>query len=99
VECSRTELRKGIAELKWTVASNPGSAQRVEVTIYRDGFERRRLESSELLPPDQSFLAWERLDPGIIHYARVLTRHGEEWVPSASVSFQGPTCVADSQRK
>jgi hypothetical protein len=99
VECSRTELRKGIAKLRWTVARHPGSAQRVEVTIYRDGFERGRFESSEPLPPDQSSLAWERLDPGIIHYARVLTRHGEEWVPSTTVSFQGPTCVADFRPK
>jgi hypothetical protein len=96
-ECSNTQLRKGIAKLSWKIASNVGSAQRVDVTIYRDGFETGKFETIGPLPPGQSSLVWERLDPGIIHYYRVLTLHTQEWVPSETASFEGPTCVADFQ--
>jgi hypothetical protein len=98
-ECSRTELRKGVAKLSWKVAATPGIAQRVDVSIYRDGFETGKFETVGSLPPSQASLAWERLDPGIIHYYRVLTLHTHGWVASETASFEGPTCVADFQSK
>ena len=98
-ECSQTELRKGIAKLSWKVAATPGIAQRVDVSIYRDGFETGKFETVGSLPPRQSSLVWERLDPGIIHYYRVLTLHTQGWVASETASFEGPTCVADFQSK
>jgi hypothetical protein len=99
IECSRTELRKGIAQLSWKVAQPPGSAQRVEITIYRDGFKGGKFETSGLLPPEQSSLVWEKLEPGIIHYCRVVTLHAGGAVPSEIVSFEGPICIADFRPK
>jgi hypothetical protein len=98
-ECSRTELRKGIANLTWKVAATPGIVQRVDVSLYQDGFETGNFETGGSLPPSQSSLVWQRLEPGIIHYYRVLTLHTHGWVTSETASFEGPTCVADFQLK
>jgi hypothetical protein len=98
-ECSQTELRKGIAKLSWKVAATPGIAQRVDVSIYRDGFATGNFETAGSLSPSQSSLEWQRLEPGIIHYYRVLTLHTHGWVGSEIASFEGPTCVADFQLK
>ena len=95
VECSVEEPRKGIAKLSWTVATSPGSAQRVDVTIFRGGFERGEFETTGPLPPSQSSLVWDRLSGQAIHFWRVLTLHADGWVPSETSSFEGPTCAAD----
>ena len=96
-ECSETEPRKAIARLTWKVAGIPGSEQRVAVTVYRDGFETGKFETTGSLLPGQSSLIWNKVDPGVIHYYRVLTLHGQMWTPSDTATFDGPTCVADLQ--
>jgi hypothetical protein len=95
--CSEVDLRKAIADLRWRPAVQPGTEQQVEVTIYRDGFQRGAVERGPTLPPQQSTLRWERLSPGIIHYWRVLTRQPRGWTASVPASFEAPTCVADYQ--
>ena len=94
VECSKTEFRKGIAHLRWTVTSR-GSEQRVDVTIFPEGFETGQFETIGPLPPDWSSLMFDRLKGQAIHHWRVLTRHGDGWVPSQTETFAGPTCVAN----
>lgn len=95
VKCSDTELRKGIAELSWTVATETGSEQRVVVTAFRDGFESGKFEISESLPPYQSSLVWNKLEGQTIHLWRILTLHANGWVVSETSEFEGPSCVAD----
>jgi hypothetical protein len=94
-ECDRDEPWKGVAQLNWTVSANRGSEQRVIVTVYRDGFETGRFDTSGSLSSDQSSLAWEQLSPGIIHFWIVLTRHEDGWVPSEQSSFEAPVCAVD----
>jgi hypothetical protein len=98
VACSETELGQGIARLDWKTGKTPGSEQRVDVTIFRDGFERGDFESTEPLPPDQSSLVWEQLRGQAIHHWRVRTLHPDGWVPSETASFEGPTCVTNWQQ-
>ncbi len=95
VDCSHTELRKGVAQLRWTPAARPGREQRVAVTIFRDGFERNAVELSEPLSSTQSSLVWKPTQPGVIHFWRVLSLQANGWAPSAVANFQGATCVAD----
>ncbi len=95
VDCSVEEPRKGIAHLSWTVALNTGSEQRVEVTIFRDGFETGAFERSGPLPPNQSTLTWKELKGQAIHHWRVLTRISSGWVATETASFEGSTCVAN----
>jgi len=82
-----------VAELRWELAATPGSAQRVDVTIY--SFEGEQFESSELLPPDQTTLKWEDVGGQAIHFWRVLTRHPEGWVSSEIAQFEGVICIGD----
>jgi hypothetical protein len=96
VGCHKTELRKGIAKLSWTVPSSGG--QRVDVTIFRDGFEKGKFETSGPLPAGQTSLVWEGTDPGIIHYWRVVSLHADQSVSSEIASFEGATCVANQVR-
>lgn len=88
---------ESVARLSWTLARNPGQAQRVDITIFKKGFETGQFESSELLPPDQSSLEWEELDPGLNHRWRVLTLQSGGWVPSEIAIFKGPVCVGDEE--
>jgi len=95
VECAQPG--EAIARLSWSPAANPGTAQRVDVTIYKDGFSMGVFESSELLPPDQSSLDWEELSTGLNHRWRVLTLQPGGWVPSEIAIFKGPICVGDEE--
>lgn len=93
--CDKVDPRKGIARLHWTVAEERGREQRVEVTIYRRGFEKDLFESSKPLPADQASLTWDQVKGQAIHHWRVLTRQAKGWVPSETSKFEGPPCVAD----
>jgi hypothetical protein len=93
--CSDSRPRKGVAELRWVAAASPGAEQKVVVTIFRDGFEKGKFESSHAFPSTQTSLTWENLSPGILYRWRVLTRRRGEWVPSETSTFSGPTCVRD----
>jgi len=94
-ECDLDQPWKGIVNLNWTIASLPGSEQRVIMTVYRDGFEVGRFDASDSLASDQSGMMWDRLSPGIIHFWMVLTRHEDGWVPSEQSSFEAPVCAVD----
>ncbi len=93
VGCSDIELRQGIAKLRW-INSPLGSGQRIEFTKFGDGFERGEFETMGL-PPDQSSGVWEDLEPGLNHYWRVVTLHGNTWVPSETATFMGPICAVN----
>jgi hypothetical protein len=93
--CNETDLRQGIALLEWKVADEPGIEQRVEITIFLDGFERSDFEVSPTLPPDESHFEWDQLSGQANHFWRVSTRHPDGWIPSEPSIFEGPTCVAD----
>ena len=92
VQCSETHMGKAIAKLNWTVATAPGSQQRIDITMYWDGFERGNFETSGPHPPGQSFVELERLEPGINYYWRVLTLTPKGWVPSATARCKVPVC-------
>ncbi len=89
LRCSKTERRKSIADLTWKPAAKPGTGQQVDVTIFEGGFERGEFDSSGLLPPDQSSLVWEQVRGPAIHFWRVLTFDGNQWVTSDTGRFEG----------
>jgi hypothetical protein len=86
-----------IAELTWALATTPGDEQRVEVTIYRNGFETGEFETSKPLGGDQSSLVWELVETGLNHRWRVLTLQANEWSASETAIFKGPICVGDPE--
>jgi hypothetical protein len=95
IDCSPVERRRGLARLQWTPAEEPGTAQQIAVTIFKDGFETGQFERSERLPPRQSSLVFEDVQGQALHRWRVLTLQPAGWVPSETARFEGPTCLFD----
>ncbi|HXQ37639.1 MAG TPA: hypothetical protein VN843_26745, partial [Anaerolineales bacterium] len=94
VECAQPGL--AVARLTWTPASNRGSAQRIDVTIY--SFDTK-FDSSVLLSPNENSLVWDKLKGQAIHDWRVLTLHADGWVPSETARFEGPTCIVEIEEE
>ncbi len=97
--CSRTEPGKASAQLSWNCGPTCAEEHRVAVTIYPDGFDTGKFETSETIPPGQSSLVWNQLHGQAFHFWRVLTRRGDEWVPSETARFEGPTCATPLRRR
>lgn len=93
VGCRDDAPGKGFADLKWTPAHQRGLEQKLQVTIYKEGFESGNFQVSEALTPDRASYRWSRPEGQAIHYWRVLTRHSDGWVPSETAKFEGPSCV------
>lgn len=93
--CSTDVLRHGEVVLHWSPATPRGSAQRIEITAFRDGFETGRLMVARDVDADAQSTSVGGLEPGLAYRWRVLSRQGEEWLASEVASFVGPTCVAD----
>ncbi len=82
-------------QLQWMLATERGTAQRVDVTIFSEKFDDGRYQTSGTLPRDRSSLQWDRLAPGAVHFWRVLTLHRNGWVPSEVGRFTPGACIAD----
>lgn len=67
--------------------------QRVQVTIFSDGFATGRVERSRRLSPSRRRLTWSRAHGEATHYWRVMTRVDGRSVPSEVSTFMGPGCV------
>lgn len=92
--CSETRRRTAIVALGWRPAAE-AAVQRVDVSKFRDGFERLRYEVSPRLADERAAVAIEGAEPGINYYWRVLTERPEGWVPSAVERFDVPVCPWD----
>jgi hypothetical protein len=96
-ECSQMTPGRAVAYLNWTITS-PGNVQRVDVTIFPDGFATGDYESVGPLPSNQSSLAFDQLKGQAVHQWRVLTLVGGAWIASQTERFEGPTCVRNLVR-
>jgi hypothetical protein len=101
IDCSPSD-RRPLVRLQWTRAQTAGQLQRVDFTIYREGFLTGQFESSSSLPSEQaSFVIEEGVNteraatgPGLTRW-RVLTLHDDGFVPSETERFSAPICVKD----
>ncbi len=93
--CEAAGSRVAVADLSWSLATSRGKEQRVALTKFREGFDTNNFDVSPSLPADASSATWRGLNPGGVHYWRVLTLQGDLWIPSQTETFTGPTCVAD----
>lgn len=96
VDCNTVEPRHGLFTLHWRPAQEPGTEQRVQVTIFRDGFAQGLYEASGPLAPDRSSFEWHRVHGRAIHLWRVLTRHESGWTASETARVTGPVCIYDA---
>ncbi|WP_455210864.1 hypothetical protein [Kaarinaea lacus] len=95
VECSDLVRFKSIAQLSWRPAENAGDEQRIDVTIFKDGFETGRFESSKALPPDITSYQFDDVKGQALHRWRVVTRTGNDVFFSETARFEGVVCVGD----
>lgn len=93
-ECDPFDGRPDV-HLSWKPAGTRGT-QRVVATIYRDGIENGRFESSGPLAPDASTLEWVRVHGQAQHTWAVLTLREDGWTVSETDVFVGPGCAIDS---
>ena len=101
-ECHLTKRRAALVGLRWSpVAAGQdgalpeGSAQRVEITKFREGFSTGRLEATRRLESAVETVAVDSAETGIYYYWRVLTLTAEGWVPSQVGRFEVPVCPYD----
>jgi hypothetical protein len=93
-ECDPFDGRADV-RLSWKPAGTRGT-QRVVATIYPDGIEKGRFESSVPLAPDVSTLEWVRVHGQARHTWAVLTLREDGWTVSETDVFVGPGCAIDS---
>jgi hypothetical protein len=84
--------RIGVVELSWEPARTPGSQQRLDMTMFRDGFRTGQFTTLGPLPPDQSEVELSSGEPNINYAWRVLTLTAEGWEPSETAHFMWPGC-------
>lgn len=95
VKCSDLERFKSIAQLSWRPAENAGDEQRIDVTIFKDGFETGKYESSKALPPEESSYLFQDVKGQALHRWRVVTLTGNDTIFSETARFEGVVCVGD----
>ena len=93
--CDPVVSNSGLAEFRWTPADPPGQEQRVEVTIFKRGFETGNFEESKPLPPDDDVFVFESVQGQAVHRWRVVTVGAAAEVTSETSRFEGPLCVDD----
>jgi hypothetical protein len=80
-----------VVHLSWTPARDRGTAQKVAVTAFANGFETGQFEVSPRLSPRATKYDWTEVTANGSYQWRVLTRHGS-WIGSKISSFIGPSC-------
>lgn len=93
--CDPAASGRGLAEFRWTPADPPGQEQRIEVTIFKNGFETGDFEQSKALSPDDNVFVFESVQGQAVHRWRVVTVGAAAEVPSDTARFEGPLCVDD----
>lgn len=93
--CDPAASGRGLAEFRWTPADPPGQEQRIEVTIFKRGFETGDFEESKPLSPDDDVFVFESVQGQAVHRWRVVTVGAAAETASEVARFEGPLCVDD----
>lgn len=95
-KCHPTQRRAAIVALEWQPVSSTGvEAQRVDISMFHDGFATGRYETTEHLLATTSGVSVEAPEPLINYYWRVLTRSPGGWTSSPVERFEVPVCPYD----
>ncbi len=94
-ECSDAKRGAGLAEFTWSVPNGEVQAQRVDLSMFRDGFQTDRFDTLGRIPAAQSRLVWDGGRAGVKYYWRVMVLTPQGWVPSETARFEAPICPVD----
>lgn len=93
--CSDTNRGSGIAEFTWSAQSADIRAQRLDVSMFRDGLRTGRFETLGRIPAAQDRLVWDGGRAGVNYYWRVMVLTPQGWVPSETARYEAPICPVD----
>jgi hypothetical protein len=93
--CSDVNLGKAVAEFTWASPTAEVQAQRIDISMFRDGFQTERFETVARVPTAQNRLVWDDARPGINYYWRVLVLTPQGWLPSETARYEVPICPVD----
>ncbi len=93
--CDPAISNRGLAEFRWTPADPPGQEQRIEITIFKRGFETGAFEESKPVSPDDDVFVFESVQGQAVHRWRVVTVGAAGETVSETARFEGPLCVDD----
>jgi hypothetical protein len=93
--CSDVKLGTGVAEFTWASPAAEVQAQRIDISMFRDGFQTDRFETVARLPNAQNRLVWDDVRPGINYYWRVLVLTPQGWISSETARYEAPICPVD----
>lgn len=96
VRCSAEVFRTADVDLRWhPVAAAEGGEQRVDLSKFRDGFEKGRFETSGALEASRDGARLTAPEPGVHYYWRVVRQTEAGWVSSPTARFEVPVCPWD----
>jgi hypothetical protein len=93
--CSDTDLGKSVARFSWSLVKQIGDKYRVDVTMFRDGFQKDNFETVGTFRADQRSLEWVGGSAGVNYYWRVLVLTPAGWLPSQVARYEAPVCPVD----
>ncbi len=93
-ECDASTPGRTVTVLTWNPVVSAGE-QRIDLTIFFNGFESGDFIGTPVLPSAQSTYRLLDLEPGLQYEWRVLTRVEGGWGSSSTATFRGMVCVVD----
>jgi hypothetical protein len=94
-DCSDVKRGAGVAVFTWSHPAEDVRAQRVDISMFRDGLQSDRFETLGRVPAAQDRLVWDGARGGVNYYWRVMALTAQGWVPSATARYEAPICPVD----
>jgi hypothetical protein len=93
--CSDTNRGSSVVEFRWSPPPSAVQAQRLDISMFRDGFRTGRFETVGRVPAAQDRLVWGAARAGVNYYWRVMVLTAQGWVPSETGRYEAPICPVD----
>ncbi len=93
--CSDITRGSSVVEFRWSAPPAAVQAQRLDVSMFRDGFRTGRFETVGRVPAAQDRLVWGTARAGVNYYWRVMVLTTQGWVPSETGRYEAPICPVD----
>lgn len=94
-DCSDVKRGASVAEFTWSHPGGDIQAQRVDISMFREGLQSDRFETLGRVPAAQDRLVWDGARAGVNYYWRVMVLTVQGWVPSETARYEAPICPVD----
>ena len=94
-DCSDVKRGSSLTEFVWSIPGGDVQAQRLDISMFRDGLRTDKYETLGRIPAAQNRLVWDGGRAGVNYYWRVLVLTAQGWVPSETARYEAPICPVD----